>query len=285
MNKKIRSIINADVAPVGNETVNRPLPSRSLQQVGPFILLDHFGPKKFEVGKKMDVPPHPHAGIETVTYFLKGEGYHKDSLGTEQAIRPLELNWMTTGRGIVHLERMQPPAEQAGDLEGFQIWVNLPQAQKWVAPSFRHFNREQLSELNFEDDTVWLKVLAGTVHGQASDATFHSPLFLYHLKMKAGANFELPLPNDHEAGIYGIEGSAQADGVTFSQQQLALFEEDGERIQLHAKSDFEAMVLGGVPLNEPVANYGPFVMNSLKDIQQVIRDYELGKMGRLEALT
>lgn len=284
MEKKIRFIVNADVAPVGNETVNRPLPTRALNQVGPFILLDHFGPKDFAVGKKMDVPPHPHAGIETVTYFLKGEGYHKDSLGSAQVIRPLELNWMTTGKGIVHLERMNPPEGESGKLEGFQIWVNLPQAQKWISPSFKHFSRTQLPEIELADEQVWLKILAGEVNGEKSAATFHSPLFLYHLKMRAGASFLLSVPQEQEAGIYGITGSAQADGLTFGAKQLALFEELGTEINITAKDDFEAIVLGGKPLNEPISSYGPFVMNNLKEVQKVIQDYEMGKMGSLEAL-
>lgn len=279
MSERIPShIIQANKTPVENISVLRPLPTRARKYVGPFILFDHFGPHK--VTGNGAVPPHPHAGFQTVTYLLKGKGQHTDSSGGSQAIEAGGVNWMTAGKGIVHAERMSGDT-QDGTSEGFQIWVNLPAKDKYTTPGFAGYTPDQLPIHPLSHGQV--RVIAGNWETTASPVSTFSPLFLYHLEVGEGAIVKIPVDGAHEAGIYVAKGVVDLGTAHASLEkgQLAIYEAGEGEISLQAQGASELIVLGGMALNEPMATYGPFVMNTREELKQVRKDYEMGKMGEL----
>lgn len=271
--------LSADRAAVSDElTVLRALPSRGLRQVGPFIFLDHFGPLQLAPGATSEVPAHPHAGFQTVTYLLQGEGRHQDSSGAVQVIKPGDVNWMTAGKGIVHEESLRGDAE--GTLEGFQIWVNLPGRNKHVAPYFDGISAADLPVVSGPDGSR-LRIIAGTYAGVSSPVSTYSPLFLFHLDLPAGSSLILPADAAHEAGIYLASGTLKVQSETLTTGQMAIFPAAEGDIALQAQTDVQALALGGLPLGEPMVSYGPFVMNSMEQIEAVIQAYRAGEMGTL----
>jgi len=270
-----------EVAP--NVEVYRPFPVRAIKKIGPFILWDHFGPREVAAGDSMVVPPHPHAGFQTITYLFSGVGYHKDSFAGEQYMYPGGVNWMTAGKGIVHAEQvLGDNKEEGGTYEGFQIWVNLPAAYKEVDPGFEHFSPEQLPLVEIEGGT--LRVIAGTWKKSKSPIHTYSPLFLYHASLKAGQKLEIELPEAFEGGIYVAKGEIKADeglqSLTLS--DLVQYNSGKGGMIAEAIEDAELMIFGGEPLQEPMATYGPFVMNKPDEIREKIEAYQSGKMGNVE---
>ncbi|GAB4420374.1 MAG: pirin family protein [Bacteroidia bacterium] len=278
VHRPVYRTVVADTAQVAEDMhVLRPLPSRGLRQIGPFIFLDHFGPRKLAEGDKVEVPPHPHAGFQTVTYLLAGRGFHKDSSGAAQWLGPGGVNWMTAGRGIVHLEEIE--AEADGVIEGFQIWVNLPARDKYLQPGFQAFEAAVLPVVPVEGGEV--RIIAGRFGDHSSPVTSYSPLFLYHLRLDAGAVIEVPVDAAAEAGVYVVRGGVLAGETPAGRSELLVYAAGEGALHLQATEASELLVLGGTPLREPMASYGPFVMNSMDEIQQVIEAYQTGKMGRL----
>ncbi|MEL6135318.1 MAG: pirin family protein [Bacteroidota bacterium] len=281
MYRPIYRTVPSQIAQVGEGmNVLRPLPARGLRKVGPFIMLDHFGPHNLPIGKTGDVPPHPHAGFQTVTYLFKGKGLHRDSSGAMQEILPGGVNWMTAGRGIVHAEQMAGDPTD-GKVEGFQIWVDLPRDQKFTAPGFDGMTPEQLPVRNLEGGQV--RVIAGNWSDTVSQVRTFSPLFLYHLTLFEGAEVEVPVDPTFAAGIYTAEGEVEINEESWVERSILTVFEPGEgSILVKAKSDAQLMVMGGAPLNQPMASYGPFVMSTQEELQQVMDDYRQGKMGEVE---
>ena len=260
--------------------VLRPLPARGIRKVGPFIMLDHFGPHSLPEGKTGDVPPHPHAGFQTVTYLFKGKGFHRDSSGATQEILPGGVNWMTAGRGIVHAEQMAGDPTD-GTVEGFQIWVNLPRDQKFTEPGFDGMTPDELPIRKLEGGQ--LRVIAGNWGDTVSQVHTFSPLFLYHLTLFEGAEVEVPIDPTFAAGVYTADGDVEINKESRVERSiLTLFEPGQGNVHLKAHTDAQIMVMGGVPLDQPMASYGPFVMSTSEELQQVMNDYREGKMGEVE---
>ncbi|MEO1451145.1 MAG: pirin family protein [Bacteroidota bacterium] len=265
--------ISSKLTAVGPDMhVLRPLPGPGLREVGPFIMLDHFGPESKPMGETADVPPHPHAGFQTVTYLYDGVGYHLDSQGGDQHIHPGGVNWMTAGKGIVHAERMSPGT--SGQFEGFQIWVNLPAAHKDTNPGFEGYAPTELPLVQGEFGQV--RVIAGAWEAYASPVKPFSQLLLWDLEVNSGQTVSLPIPPDYEVGAYIGKGNLQDLG---KRGDLIIWDPSTEPIKLTAETNARIMVLAGVPLQEPVAAYGPFVMNHMTEIQAAIRSYQSGEMG------
>lgn len=278
--RPLTRILTAERAAVGPDlTVLRPLPGRGLRQVGPFIFLDHFGPVQLAPGATTEVPEHPHAGFQTVTYLLQGEGRHEDSSGAVQVIKPGDVNWMTAGRGIVHEEALRGDAE-TGALEGFQIWVNLPAEHKYVDPYFDGLSAAELPVWEIGDGSR-IRIVAGQLGEHQSPVSTYSPLFLYHLDLQAGTRLTLPVAETHELGIYLANGSLDLDGQAMEASQMAVFGAAAGAVALQATTPVQALAFGGLPLGEPMVSYGPFVMNSMAQIEGVIRAYQAGDMGTL----
>ena len=258
--------------------VHRALPAARRLMVGPFILLDHFGPIAFRVGTGLNVPPHPHTGAATLTYLLQGQLLHRDSLGTAWAVRAGDVNWMTAGSGIVHLER-SPTRAPAGcsSLFGQQVWVALPRELEEQTPSFSHHAECDLPSL--ESDGASLTVLAGEAFEQRSPVPVHSDLRYVDVVLKPDAR--LPVPIEHlERAAFVLSGEIEAAGQSFAEGQLVVFS-PGAQIVLQAKRSAHLMLLGGEPFPEPRHIYWNFVSSSRDRIRQATQDWRNGRFPRI----
>lgn len=257
-------------------TVKRILPYRLRRMVGPFIFMDHGGPLNIPTGhiSSLDVLPHPHIGISTVSYLFSGNVTHRDSLGVEQVIKPGEVNWMTAGKGIVHSERFEDPAILAGgESEMIQTWVALPEKMEESEPSFMNYKPEQLPV--FTDTGVWMRLIAGDAYGLKSDVKTHSPLFYMHVVLEKGARFGLP--NGHsERGAYIVRGSVEVNGITYKAGQLMVFTKGVDPLIL-AKEQTTLMMLGGEHLGDRYIWWN-FVSSRKERIEQAKEDWKQGRI-------
>ena len=264
----------AAIAPGMN--VRRILPFRLRRMIGPFIFMDHAGPVEAAppVAANMDVLPHPHIGLSTVSYLFGGQVTHRDSLGVEQIILPGEVNWMTAGRGIAHSERFEDPAALAGGaLEMIQTWVALPEKDEEAAPAFDNYKPEQLPV--FTDKGVWMRLIAGDAYGLNNAVRTHSPLFYLHVVLAAGARFGLPKEHT-ERGLYIARGSLEVDGKKYTAGQMLVFTKGVDPV-LVAKEDTTLMLLGGEPLGERFIWWN-FVSSRRERIEQAKADWKEGRI-------
>lgn len=264
----------ASIAP--GMDVKRILPFRSRRMVGPFIFMDHAGPVDVAPAnvKKLDVLPHPHIGLSTVSYLFGGQVTHRDSLGVEQIIRPGEVNWMTAGSGIAHSERFEDPATLAGGaLEMIQTWVALPERDEESLPSFDNYKPEQLPI--FTDKGIWMRLIAGDAYGLNNEVRTHSPLFYLHVVLEAGARFGLPKEHS-ERGIYIAKGSIEVSGQTYNAGQMLVFTKGVDPV-LIAKEHATLMLLGGEPLGERFIWWN-FVSSRRERIEQAKHDWKEGRI-------
>lgn len=256
--------------------VRRILPFRLRRMVGPFIFMDHAGPVAIapENISAMDVLPHPHIGLSTVSYLFGGQVTHRDSLGVEQIIKPGEVNWMTAGRGIAHSERFEDPAILAGgDLEMIQTWVALPEKEEESAPSFNNYKPEVLPV--FTDKGVWMRLIAGNAFGLKGNVHTHSPLFYFHVQLQKDARFGLPQEHS-ERGIYLVKGTVEVSGTTYRAGQMLVFSKGVDPIIL-AKESTTLMLLGGEPLGERFIWWN-FVSSRKERIEQAKADWKEGRI-------
>ena len=258
--------------------LTRVLTQNLQRRLDPFLMLDAFGtdnPGDYIGG----FPDHPHRGFETVTYMLDGRMRHRDSAGNEGLLSSGGVQWMTAGRGVIHSEM---PEQEAGRMEGFQLWLNLPAKDKMCAPWYRDIPATEIPHLTTAEG-VGVGIIAGSSHGMAGamqrEAT--QPLYL-DLELPAGAGFEQPLPAAHNAFVYVYRGSLVADGQSVPRQRMAIFANtpgsDGVRLQAGPEGA-KAILIAGQPLNEPIAQYGPFVMNRNEEIFQAVEDYRAGRLA------
>ena len=267
--------------------VRRPFPQTGLLQVDPFLLLDHFGPVKWGPGEAIGAPDHPHRGFETVTYLLSGGLQHKDSVGHTGKLHPGDVQWMTAGRGIVHSEL---PSDEflrdGGVMHGVQIWVNLPARAKMVAPRYQDIPSARIPRAASADGKVQVRVIAGEALGRLAVIDTHTPIVYLHFTIAPGGALTQPLPANHNALVYLVSGTAQIgpERKPVREGELALLDDGGGvllAVAPDAAGPAELLLLAGAPLGEPVARYGPFVMNTETEIRQAIRDYQEGRMGQI----
>jgi redox-sensitive bicupin YhaK (pirin superfamily) len=254
--------------------VHRALPSASRRMVGPFVFLDAFGPTLFDAGRGLDVRPHPHIGLATVTYLFDGEILHRDSLGSAQPIRPGELNWMTAGSGIVHSERTAPAQRARGaTLAGVQAWVALPEADAEMAPAFAHHGAGELPLL--DDAGARVRVIAGTIDGAASQAVTRSPLFYADASLAAGARVALPREYDERA-FYVVEGAVEVEGDSARHDagRLVVVRPGTAAVLRAADAPAHVMLLGGAPLDGPRIVWWNFVASSRERIEVAKADWQ-----------
>ncbi len=247
-----------------------------LPDLDPFLLLDEFGTDKAE-DYIAGFPEHPHRGFETVTYMLDGRMRHKDNHGYERVLEPGAVQWMTAGRGIVHSEM---PEQREGRMRGFQLWMNLPARDKMTAPNYQEFGGEKLPVV--QQPGVNVKVIAGKLNGVEGPVRQPAtdPIYM-DIRLDAGVDFALPVPAGHPAFVYVYEGGVAVgvsrEAATINAQELAVLGDGGEvRLQGRAPQS-RAILVAGRPLREPVARYGPFVMNTREELQQAFADYQSGK--------
>jgi redox-sensitive bicupin YhaK (pirin superfamily) len=256
-------------------TVKRILPFRLRRMVGPFIFMDHAGPLVDIPSEpsSLDVLPHPHIGLSTVSYLFGGQVTHRDSLGVEQIIRPGEVNWMTAGSGIAHSERFEDPASLAGGLEMIQTWVALPEKDEEAAPAFNNYSPEQLPV--FTDKGVWMRLIAGNAFGLRNEVKTTSPLFYLHVVLQKGAT--LGLPKEHpERGFYIAKGSVELAGISYQPGQMLVFNKGVDPL-IRAKENTTLMILGGEPLGERFIWWN-FVSSRKERIEQAKEDWKQGRI-------
>lgn len=262
----------------GGFEVRRAVPSLQARSVGPFVFVDHMGPAIFEPGRGIDVRPHPHIGLATVTFLWAGAIKHKDTLGSEQVILPGDVNWMTAGRGIAHSERT--PADERGRshaVHGMQTWVALPKAYEEIAPEFHHHTVAALPQLR--RNGAFLRVIAGRAYGEESPVRVFADTFNVAVDLDAGA--ELVIEDGHvERALYMLEGDAQLDGADIPDKHLVVLD-PGTRPVLRAKTPLKAMLLGGEPLDAPRHLWWNFVSSSRQRIEQAKQDWLDGNFGRI----
>ncbi len=280
--RAIEHVAQSQIAPVGTFTVRRALPFRERHSVGPWVFLDHFGPFRVKPGED-GVGAHPHAGIETVTYLLSGRNEHRDSAGHTGIVAAGGAQWMTAGRGIVHAERPLAETEDELTMHGIQLWTSLPRAQKLMAPRYQRIEAQAIPEV--ARDGARVRVIAGDFAGAHGPASTLMPIFLWHVRLEAGAAFEAPIASDHEAGVYVIGGSAEVGAETrLSTGELATLAagEGGLRVRSMGTAPLDVMVLGGAPAEGPLVFHGPFVMNSVDQVRAAEIAYRTGRMGDLD---
>jgi redox-sensitive bicupin YhaK (pirin superfamily) len=256
--------------------VRRILPFRLRRMVGPFIFMDHAGPVDIpaDTTANMDVLPHPHIGLSTVSYLFGGQVTHRDSTGAQQIIRPGEVNWMTAGKGISHSERFEDPAALAGgSLEMIQTWVALPEKDEEALPSFNNYKAEDLPI--FTETGVWMRLIAGDAYGLRNDVKTHSPLFYLHVVLQQGARFGLP--KEHiERGLYIAKGSVEVSGSTYTVGQMLVFTKGVDPVII-AKENSTLMLLGGEPLGQRFIWWN-FVSSRRERIEQAKADWKEGRI-------
>jgi redox-sensitive bicupin YhaK (pirin superfamily) len=270
-------VIEARKASLGpGMDVKRILPFRLRRMVGPFIFMDHAGPVEAPPpsGQNMDVLPHPHIGLSTVSYLFGGQVTHRDSLGVEQVIRPGEVNWMTAGSGIAHSERFEDPTALAGGtLEMIQTWVALPEGDEESAPSFFNYTPDHLPV--FSEKGVWMRLIAGDAYGLRNDVKTHSPLFYLHVVLQAGARFGLPKEHS-ERGFYIAKGSVEVGGRTYTEGQMLVFTKGVDPL-ITSIDGATLMLLGGEPLGQRFIWWN-FVSSRRERIEQAKNDWKEGRI-------
>ena len=267
--------------------VRRPLPSPGFDDADPFLLLDEMGPMAYGPGEAVGAPDHPHRGFETVTYMIEGEFEHEDSAGHRGTLRPGDVQWMTAGAGIVHSE--MPSAwirEQGGRVHGFQIWVNLPARDKMLRPRYQELAADTIPSATSEDGLARVSVIAGEALGVAAAIATHTPIVLQSWTLNPGADVTLRLAAEQRGYAYVFQGSARLadEAEEVRAGELAVLGA-GNAVRLRGAADgtqtTRLLLLAGVPLDEPVARYGPFVMNTEEELRQAVHDYRAGRFGEI----
>lgn len=251
------------------------------QCISPFVMLDYAGPAEFPpTDQPRGVGEHPHRGFETVTIVYQGELEHHDSAGNHGKIGPGDVQWMTAASGVVHEEwHEQAFARRGGVLEMVQLWVNLPAKDKMSAPRYQEILSRQIPVVDL-DGAGTTRVIAGDYRGTSGPAKTFTPITLLDLRLEAGHRIELDFPDGFTTLVLVLKGEAvMNDAETAGEADLAIFDRAGDRFAITAKQDSTLLVLGGTPIDEPVASYGPFVMNTQEEIHQAIQDYRNGLMG------
>ena len=270
------TLVQPRVHDLGGFQVRRAVPSLQARSVGPFVFVDHMGPALFEPGRGIDVRPHPHIGLATVTYLWDGALRHRDTLGSLQDILPGDVNWMTAGRGIAHSERTPPQPRDAGHaIHGMQTWVALPKPDEEVAPSFHHHPAASLPTL--ERAGTRLRVIAGRAFGMESPVRVFAETFNVAVDLQPEAELDIAAEATQRA-LYVLEGDAQLDGSDIPDKQLVLLD-PGTRHRLRAKTPLKAMLFGGEPLDAPRHMWWNFVSSSKDRIEQAKDDWQAGRFG------
>jgi quercetin 2,3-dioxygenase len=291
-----RAVETITTAPAGLEgegfPVRRAFAGVPLERLDPFVHMDQMGEVEYAPGEPKGTPWHPHRGFETVTYMIDGTFQHQDSTGGGGLITNGDTQWMTAGSGILHIER--PPEElvaSGGLFHGIQLWVNLPAAQKWVPPRYQDIGRQRVTLLSSPDGGALVRVIAGRVGTLAGPGDTYTPITLVHATVAPGARLELPWDPAHNALVYVLAGQGRVgpERRPFRTGQMAVLgsgavvQVEADQAQESRSPSLDVLILGGRPIGEPVAHYGPFVMNSRAELAQAFEDFQKGRMGTIPA--
>ena len=273
-NRTISHIIEPQLVIEGaGVLLKRSIAPRQSNEYDPFLLFDHFAFNNPLEGPSRGFPTHPHRGIETVTYMLEGSVNHRDSLGNAGKIGSGDVQWMTSGRGILHEE--MPRRSENGNIYGFQLWVNLPAAQKMSQPRYQEVSSGEIPVV--EEDGVTVRVVAGELNGTRGPVTEINAAPLYmDVKLTPASKFILPIPSGHTVLAYVFEGTGEFGDQVVESVSMVVFNDDGSQIEVKSETGVQFMLIAGAPFKEPIVPYGPFVMNTVEEIQQTIQELRNG---------
>ena len=284
--KTIQNIVTSPLVNMGPIRLRQPLPTQGVENVDPFLLLHHYGPYAIsEFNNPFDLGPHPHRGFEPITLLFKGEQLHRDSLGNEMVVKAGGVQWTTAGRGIIHAEAPTKDfVKKGGELEGIQLWLNLPAKDKMITPNYQHLEDEQIPKIHSEDKNVQLNIIAGMQGALFGLIKTQTEVNVFTVKAEKDGIMDIEIPNNHQSLLYLLEGEVivnNSENLKKGLNQMITFNQDGNTIQFEAKEKSILLILSGEPINEKVTQYGPYVMNTQTEILEAMRDYQAGKMGYL----
>ena len=282
--RRIFQVIDGNKKAVGDGfDVTSPMPGPRIRQLSPYLLIDHIGPMQIApTDTPLGSPPHPHRGFETVTVVYDGHLAHRDTAGHDGTIGPGDVQWMTAGAGLRHAEMYDRDfARRGGTLELLQLWVNMPKADKLTPPKYQELRAAAIPSVPLPASQGSIRVIAGSYGGATGPADTFSPLTLLDVHLASGADFVLTLPAAYNVGLYVVRGAILVNNSRpATTQQLVVLGWDSPDVQLTATADSLVLVLAGAPIEEPLATYGPFVMNTNAELMQAIADFESGNMGK-----
>ena len=284
--KTIQHKVTSPLVNMGPIRLRQPLPTQGIENVDPFLLLHHYGPYAIsEFNNPFDLGPHPHRGFEPITLLFKGEQLHRDSLGNEMVVKAGGVQWTTAGRGIIHAEAPTKDfVKKGGDLEGIQLWLNLPSKDKMMTPNYQHLEDEQIPKLFSDDKKVQLNIIAGNQVDETGLIKTQTEVNVFTAIADKNGKMEIEIPENHQSLIYLLDGEIlvnNSDVLKKGENQMVTFNHDGNTIQFEAKENSTLLILSGAPINEKVTQYGPYVMNTQTEILEAMRDFQQGKMGYL----
>ena len=284
--KSIEHKVGSPLVNMGPIRLRQPIPTQGIEQVDPFLLLHHYGPYAIsEFNNPFDLGPHPHRGFEPITLLFKGEQLHRDSLGNEMLVKAGDVQWTTAGRGVIHAEGpSKESVQRGGELEGIQLWLNLPAKDKMIPPAYQHIKSEDIPVVVNEDSSVELKVIAGTQSEEHGPIKTQTAVNVFTVKAKPEGEMMVEIPKSHSSLMYLLDGEVLInDEVNLKKgaTQMVTFQQDGNAIQFKASKESTLLILSGEPIGEKVTSWGPYVMNTQTEIMEALRDYQQGKMGYL----
>jgi quercetin 2,3-dioxygenase len=267
---------------MGKTAIKQALPDANREQISPFLLLHHFGPTQVAPGTDpLGVGPHPHRGFEPITFLYQGGIRHKDSRGHEGFLRGGDVQWMTAGRGIIHSEYASKEfLQEGGTMEGIQLWVNLPRADKMAQPAYQDIKQERIPTWTEDQDRVTHRLVAGQYAEKQGPAHTFTPLLALQTELEAGGETFIAIPSSFNAFLYILRGEVEINADQhFFAEMLVQFGNSGDGFTLKGVSAAQVLILAGEPIHEPVAQWGPYVMNTQTELLEAMRDYQMGKMG------
>jgi redox-sensitive bicupin YhaK (pirin superfamily) len=284
--KKTQHKVASPFVNMGPIKLRQPLPTDGIENVDPFLLLHHYGPYAIsEFNNPFDLGPHPHRGFEPITLLFKGEQLHRDSLGNEMVVKAGGVQWTTAGRGIIHAEAPTKEfVKKGGDLEGIQLWLNLPAKDKMMPPNYQHLEKAQIPVIFSGDKKVQLNIIAGNQNKETGLIQTQTAVNVFTAKANEGGTMAIEIPKGHQSLLYLLEGEILVNAsevLKKGEDQMIAFHQDGNTIQFEAKKASTILILSGAPIEEKVTQYGPYVMNTQTEILEAMRDYQQGKMGHL----
>lgn len=284
--KTIQHKVESPLVNMGAIRLRQPLPTEEIENVDPFLLLHHYGPYAIsEFNNPFDLGPHPHRGFEPITLLFKGEQLHRDSLGNEMVVKAGDVQWTTAGRGIIHAEAPTKEfVKKGGDLEGIQLWLNLPAKDKMITPNYQHLEDKQIPKIFSDDKKVQLNVIAGNQQHKSGLIKTQTAVNVFTVKADEKGKLDIEIPKNHQSLIYLLEGEIlvnNSEVLRKGENQMITFNQDGSLIQFEAQKESTLLILSGAPIKEKVSQYGPYVMNTQTEILEAMRDYQQGRMGYL----
>jgi len=284
--RTIQHKVGSPLVHMGPIQLRQPIPTQGIDQVDPFILLHHYGPYVIsEFNNPFDLGPHPHRGFEPITLLYKGEQLHRDSLGNESIVKAGDVQWTTAGRGVIHSEGPTKEfVERGGELEGIQLWLNLPAKDKMMPANYQHIKSEDMPIVQNKSKNITLKVVAGELNGRKGKIKTQTAVNVFMVKTELEGVMEVNISANHNALIYLLDGEVLVNNALTLKKgaaQMISFNQDGDGFEFEARKESNLLLLSGEPIDEKIAQYGPYVMNTQTEIMEAMRDFQQGKMGFL----